>query len=73
MSRKAWADVKYLIEQLQKEKEELIKALEFYADKNTYIPQIDYDENWKPIRSYNPIGQGDNCGDRAREVLDRIK
>lgn len=65
-------------EQLQKQNQELIKALEFYADRNNWIP-FDYSQDVKDVIAVSDLGVKSYCekadyalpsgGRRAREIL----
>jgi len=55
-----------VVPQLLEEIERLKSVLGWYADKKSYVVQITYDDNMRPIRRFNPISEQ---GQRAREAL----
>lgn len=46
------------------------EALKWYSDRNNYVVQINYDQNMKPIKSYNPISE---MGALARQTLELVE
>jgi len=48
---------------------DVAETMLWYADSRNYVPYFEYDDQWKPIRSHNPISES---GERARKALARL-